>query len=373
MIVKAKWLLVWCVGMSLVGGCKKIAALRGAAVDRATAAAWRRRRAPERRRPPRSRATASSPPSSRTTSSASIARAATSFVRVVDYYERVNEKTGPTGKESGIWIYELSSSPQCLTALDKGKKAEPVLADIDSMADAYRAEVRQADTPLEDGARLLRSRRLQRRQTEERERAHSLTLRAAFVDFQKVHDPFDAKVIALNDSINQRRLERLSKDPHAKLEYLIERGVADAKKLIHLAESKHQAARRTGLHRGSRQIRSLVQRVRYLCRSARRRGGQGHDAQPLQVDRARPAQVDQRARRRKRDNKDFTKESGTPQFIEGHLAQVFEKYNDFIDAVDSGPDLPRRGRSGRDSASPFPRQTRALGTGYCLGRRHRPS
>src|SRR4051794_9298868 len=140
MIVKAKWLLVWCVGMSLVGGCKKIAALRGAAVDRATAAASA------------AAAGTGAAGSPEIGSDGKLASKLANYIECFNrtssdvfrtrsnYYERVNEKTGPTGKESGIWINELSSSPQCLTALDKGKKAEPVLADIDSMADAYRAE-----------------------------------------------------------------------------------------------------------------------------------------------------------------------------------------------------------------------------------------
>jgi hypothetical protein len=61
-------------------------------------------------------------------------------------------------------------------------------------------------------------------------------LLAAYSKFGEASKGLEAKIVALNDELTIRRLERLAADQSAKLRYLSEKLMYDAKKLVNLSD-----------------------------------------------------------------------------------------------------------------------------------------
>jgi hypothetical protein len=135
----------------------------------------------------------------------------------------------------------------------------------------------------------------------------------------------------LNDGVQQRRLVRLQKDPKAQLEYRIAKSIDGAKKLVHFAEIDALAKLDANAYNAALAAYEATYNdmTSYL---------QEHKAEADKVTSlsfftnasSYYLKAAKELMRRKRDNKDFSKEFGSPENIDGHPAQVLAKYNDMI-------------------------------------------
>lgn len=254
------------------------------------------------------------------------------------YFEWVDEKKGVTGKEHNVYgVYDVQPE-YCEQGLDKANTAKPSLPDVESAAASYRSAI-DALVPLVRAANKYYDQKDYEDDHFAKGKEMHGPLVAAFAKFDEADKALSAKVTALNDALGARRLAALAKDPARKLQYLVEQSVADAKKLLPVAkvekldqldESKLAAAL-TAFETSETNLESFVQK-----------NGQEAD-KVMSLSSAISAEQDllkasKALLRRKRDKKDFNKEffaGQNPELVEGHPAQVVDKYNDFIDRVNS--------------------------------------
>jgi hypothetical protein len=247
------------------------------------------------------------------------------------YLRDVDAEKGPTGKETGIYVQELNSDA-CLKRIDDAKAKPPSLPDVEALAADYKTALTELDK-LTKTAHAYYDQKDYKDDKFAKGMALHKPLMAAFAAFEKADKPFEDKVTALNDGINQRRLARLANDPARRLEYDIAKSVDDAKGLVHFAEvdslEKVDAA---GLNTAlAKYEKSYDELTAYA---------DGHAAETDKVtmfSSFRSASADylksaKELMRRKRDNKGFKGEVLPPELIDGHMAQVLSKYNDMINA-----------------------------------------
>jgi HSP90 family molecular chaperone len=156
----------------------------------------------------------------------------------------------------------------------------------------------------------------------------------AFAKFEQVNKGFEDRVTAMNDEVMARQLTRLEKDASRRLQFLSQRGLNEAKaviKLVDIGELKEldQQKYDVALQTFDRTLTELEQYA---------------DSHKPEVDKVMMFSSYQSSRknflkaakdllRRKRDNKDFNKEffsNSNPSMVDGHPAQVIEKYNSMI-------------------------------------------
>jgi len=255
-----------------------------------------------------------------------------SVYRMKDGYLRdVDATKGPTGKERSIYVQALTPEA-CLKRIDEAKAKKPAMADLETAAQKY-------ETTLGALAKLSKTAHdyYDQKNFKDDKFAQGMALHrplmSALDDFEKADKAFEDMVTTLNDGLQQRRLARLKDDPKAQLEYQIAKSVDEAKKLVHFAEidslAKLDAA---GFQTALTQYEQTYQAMDGYI-----------DAHPAEAEKVlmlsifRSASSDylkaaKELMRRKRDNKDFSKEFGSPEHIEGHPAQVLSKYNDLLNS-----------------------------------------
>jgi hypothetical protein len=149
--------------------------------------------------------------------------------------------------------------------------------------------------------------------------------------FEKVDKVFEEKVTTLNDGLQARRLARLKDDPKAQLEYQIARSVDDAKRLVHFAEIESLAKLDAGAYQKA--LTEYEQTYQAMDTYIEGHQAEADKVTMLSIFRSSSSDYLKAAKelmRRKRDNKDFEKESGSPEHIDGHPAQVLAKYNELV-------------------------------------------
>lgn len=245
------------------------------------------------------------------------------------YLRDIDEVKGPTGKERHVYVSTLSPEA-CLKRIDDAKAKAPSMPELETAAAAYQ----QTLGALDKVAKTLHD-YYDHGDFKDDKFAKGMAMHKPLVDamnaFEKADKVFEDKVTTLNDGIQQRRLVRLKNDPKAQVEYQIALSVDDAKKLVHFAEietlAKLDAPAYTAAVAAYEQ--SYTTMNAYL------------DGHPAEADKVQSLSFFRNASsaylkaakelmRRKRDNKDFTKESGSPEHIDGHPAQVLAKYNELI-------------------------------------------
>jgi hypothetical protein len=139
-------------------------------------------------------------------------------------------------------------------------------------------------------------------------------------------------VTQLNEQVAQRRLGRLEKDPKVRLEYLVARSVDDAKKVVDLADITSLAALDgTAYGAAVTEYERSVQALDTYTSAHKEEANKVSRLNSFQNDSASYLKAAKELMRRKRDDKDFAKERGTPEHMDGHPAQVVKEFNDLIE------------------------------------------
>jgi hypothetical protein len=258
--------------------------------------------------------------------------------RVVDSRNRYlswvkDEKVGPTGKERNIYgLYDINADG-CFPNLDRAKTMSPALPEVESAAAEYRKALEELD-PLVKQANKYYDQDDYKDDKMAKGKALHPQLMNGFAKFEQVSKGFEDRVTALNDTVMARQLTRLEKDPARRLQYLSQRGLNEAKatiKLIDIAQLKEldQQKYDVALQTYDRTLTELEQYAEKNKAEADKvmRFSSYLSSCKTFLKAAKDLM------RRKRDNKDFNKEffsSSSPQMVDGHPAQVIEKYNRMI-------------------------------------------
>jgi hypothetical protein len=258
--------------------------------------------------------------------------------RVVDSRNRYlswikDENVGPTGKERNIYGLYTINADSCFQALDRAQPMPPALPEVESAAAEYKRALQELDPIVKDANKYYEQQDYKDDKLAKGKALHPQLL-GAFAKFEQVNRGFAERVTTLNDSVNARQLKRLEKDPARKLQYLSQRSLNEAKALISLTDvaelkeldqQKYDVALQT-------YDKTLTELEQYA---------ETHKAEADRVmmfssyissckDFLKSAKE---LLRRKRDNKDFNKEffsKSSPQLVDGHPAQVVDKYNRMI-------------------------------------------
>lgn len=251
-----------------------------------------------------------------------------------NYLRQVDPDKGPTPKLSSVYVSDITTE-YCVKALDKVQPLKPDLPEIQTAAKDYKAAL-EGLAPL---AKTLHQ-YYDRKDFKDDKFAKGQELHpkfmAAFASFEKANKALDEKVTSLNEQVGQRHLARLKERADRKLEYLIEKSVDDAKKLVKLVdvETLEQLdATKYGAALDAYQA-SYTEFDTYAT------GHKEEADKVLTLSMFKSAAEDylkagKELLRRKRDNKDFTKESGSPEHIEGHPAKVVNEFNQLVDRSNS--------------------------------------
>lgn len=320
-----------CLGGSLLGGCKAVEQLKkvGEAAQQATSAAAE-----------------AAGPSAEEEKDAEMGeklghyieclnRVSRDAFRTKNHYLRdVDKDKGPTGKESSIYVSELNIQ-YCTDALDKAKAAKPPLPEIEAAAVDYRTSI-EALAPLLKQAHDY----YDRKDFKDDKFAKGIELHpklmAAFAAFEKANKPFDDKVTALNEQIGQRQLARLKERPDRKLQYLIEKSVDDAKKIVKFTDIDNIDQLDAAAYNAALEAyqKSFTEFDTYAAQNK----AEADKVMMLSMFKSAGEDYLKTAKdlmRRKRDNKDFAKESGHPEHMDGHPAHLIKDFNDVIDRSNS--------------------------------------
>ncbi|HEV8548906.1 MAG TPA: DUF3829 domain-containing protein [Polyangiaceae bacterium] len=253
-----------------------------------------------------------------------------SVYRMKDLYLRdVDEAKGPTGKENHIYVLTLSPEA-CIKRIDESKKKAPALSDLDAAATEYGSSLSALDkivNPLHDY--------YDHGDFKDDKFAKGKAMHKPLVDalnaFEKADKAFESKVSTLNDGVQQRRLARLKSDPKAQLQYQVALSMDGAKKLVKLAEVG--ALDKLDANGYNTALANYEQTYNNMNSYIDGHAAEADKVMMLSSFKSASSYYLKAAKelmRRKRDNKDFAKESGSPENIDGHPAQVLAKYNDLI-------------------------------------------
>jgi hypothetical protein len=257
--------------------------------------------------------------------------------RVVDsrnrYLSWVNEKSGPTGKERHVYgLYDINAD-SCYQALDRAKTMQPALPEVDAAAAEYRRVLDELVPIVKQANKYYDQDDYKDDKMAKGKQLHGQLL-SAFSKFEQVSKGFEERVTTLNDGVSLRQLARLEKDPSRRLQYLSERSLQEAKQLLRLADVGE-------LKELDQQKYDVALQTYDKTLSELEQYADSHKAEADKVTMFSSYLSDCKAflksakdlLRRKRDNKDFNKEffsDSSPQMVDGHPAQVIEKYNRMI-------------------------------------------
>jgi hypothetical protein len=243
-------------------------------------------------------------------------------------------KNGVTGKERLVYgLYQLSDPKPCFKSIADAKLKSPALPEIEQAAARYEAAFSALNAQVQKAYPYYDQNDYKDDAFANAKALHGPLLQA-FDDFEQAHGALDKLIEALNDEVGARELTRVSKDPARQLEYRGRKLVAEAKKIVHASHvNTLQELDGTAYTLKIESLSAAISELEtYLAAHAEEADrAQGEDrvlahAKDLQ-------KAAKELARRKRENKDFNKEfmsRNAPQMVEGHPAQVIEKFNNFI-------------------------------------------
>lgn len=258
--------------------------------------------------------------------------------RVIDSRNRylswiVDEKVGPTGKERNIYgLYDINAST-CLPHLDRAKTMQPSLPEVESAAAEYRKALDALDPLVKQAEKYYDQKDYKDDKMAKGKQLH-FELMNAFAKFEQVNKGFEDRVTTLNDAVNTRQFARLEKDPSRRFQYLSQKSLNEAKALIKLTDIAE--LKELDLQKYDVALQTFDKSLTELEQYAEAHKAETSKAMMFSSYQRSAKDFLKSAKeliRRKRDNKDFNKEffsKSSPSMVDGHPAQVIEKYNRMI-------------------------------------------
>ncbi len=254
------------------------------------------------------------------------------------YLSWCDEKSGPTGKERHVYgLHKLHSTERCKQGIDKAAGLKPSLPEIEKVAAAYKAAVVKLEPIAQKAYDYYHQKNYKDDKMAQGKQMHP-ELMAAFTAFEKADKDMRAKVAKVKDELQERQLASLEKQEGKKLRWHHVSVMIEAKKLIRLGEVDDVPD--LDLPAFSTQLTRYEKALGALDVYAK-----GHKAETDKVllfssfvDAGKEfLSASKEMMRRKRDNKKWTQSErmrlrSNAKWVDGHPAQVMDKYNSFIDA-----------------------------------------
>lgn len=240
-------------------------------------------------------------------------------------------ETGPSGKEHHAnGPQEIHQADRCYEELKEAKAKAPALPEIEAAGAAYQSALEKL-TPVIKTANDYYSQKDYKDDKFKKGKEIHPKLMGAFDDFKKAHETFEKKVVTLNEEVGQRQLAKMAKDPLRTLEHKTRIVVNASKPLIKHAEI--QTLEELKAAEFDAKIEAFSKAVDELEAYVAKNKDQTDKVSGYSsfVGRAKELLVSvKELSRRKRDNKDFNKEPGSPEHTNGHPAEVIRTYNELI-------------------------------------------
>jgi len=254
------------------------------------------------------------------------------------YVSLVDEKTGPTGKERYVGGVSSIDSDQCIKSLDKAQTMPPSLPEVQAAAAAYKAALLELVPIATTAEKYYKQNDYKDDKMAKGKQMHA-PLMAAFGKFETADKEFDGLVTRMNEDLSGRQLQRLAKDPKNRLQYLAKLAMARSKELVRMVDvgalkdldaAKYQAALE-GVEKANTELETYATSNKAEVDNVSLFSSYISDQEEF-------IKAGKELMRRKRDNKDFNKESASessPESVDGHPAQVIDKYNHMINSSNS--------------------------------------
>lgn len=252
------------------------------------------------------------------------------------YASWVDEKTGPTGKERNVYgLYQVTGVELCEKEITAGNAAKPELPELHAEAAAYQTAVAELATHINEAYRYYDQGDYKDDKWAKAKELHGL-LTAGFEKFKAANEAFERRIRQLNDEVALRQLAELEKDPNARLEALTRRSMHEAKGLLDFIEIENIGELDAEAY-GSKltALTTAVDTLRTYTETNKDDAARARGLDALLVKLQTYVTAAKELQRRKRDNKDFAKEkpvAGQFNRVDGHPAQIIEKYNDVVGA-----------------------------------------
>ena len=243
-----------------------------------------------------------------------------------------DEKVGPTGKERIVYApQEIFQADGCIKDLDQAKTKQPPLADIEAAAAAYKTALENVKAEVKAAHGYYSQQDYKDDKFAKAKEMHP-KLMASYDAFKAANEPFETKVVALNEEVGKRQLEKISKDPDRALEFRQRTVVNAAKVLVKSAEVKTLAELDAATYDAN--LEAYSKTVSELDDYATKNAAEASKVtlfSSFVSDSKDLLKAAKELSRRKRDNKDFAKERAMfAHTVEGHPAQVIDKFNELV-------------------------------------------
>jgi len=248
------------------------------------------------------------------------------------YFRNVDKDKGPSGKETSVYLPALTYTPErCSKGLEDAKAAKPALPDVEAAAVEYKKAL-DALTPLVKTMHDYYDRKDFKDDNFAKGKTQHAALVSAFDAFEKANKPLDEKVTVLNEQVGQRQLERLKGRPERRMQYLIEKAVDDAKRVVKLVDIDTIAELDATAYNAAFDAyeKSFTEMDTYATTNK----AEADKVMMFSIYKSSSERFLKSAKelmRRKRDNQDFTKFHGSAEHVEGHPAKLVKDFNEVID------------------------------------------
>lgn len=247
-----------------------------------------------------------------------------------DYFSFADEKKGPSLKGKPSVNLYISADGACLDGLAKVKPLPPPLPAIEAAVTTYEQSIREIVPLIKQVNEYYKQGNYKDDKFAKGKAMHG-PLVAAFAKFTAANKDLDDKVTKVNGEVLERRLAALQKDPTQVLHYLVARSEKEAKALVGVAVVDDLKA--LDLERLTASLgvyEKTVGQIDAYTSAHKDEVDKVNGFSNFETQTKSFLKSVKELMRRKRDGKDFNKESGNPVSIDGHPAQVLDQFNQLI-------------------------------------------
>jgi hypothetical protein len=262
--------------------------------------------------------------------------------RVLDskrrYLSWADEARGPTGKEKNIYGLYTTDADTCTRSVEAARGMSPAASELESAGEHYLQALQEIVPLLKKADTYYDQEDYKDDGMAEGKKMHQPLL-AAFSKFEQANKVLGEKIGSLNDELTSRRLERLAGDESARLRYLAEKVMFDAKKLVKeasVSKLKELDTESYGavLANYNSSVGALDEYSTAHPQEISKVSGYVFLFSALQDFQKSAKEL----LRRKKENRDFNTEffsASSPELVKGHPAEVVKNYNDLVSRSNS--------------------------------------
>lgn len=247
---------------------------------------------------------------------------------------------GPTGKEPIVYgLYKLHDARSCRTGIETAAAMAPALPALEQAGADWLQAFLDADAVVAEANNYYELQNYQDDRMQGGKALHPRLL-AAYAGFERADDALRAVVEETQEGISLRRLERLAQSPATRVEFLAERLLMEAKRVLRSAAGLGRkefnqapfAAAVAALEVAWRELDEHRKAHPDDRRDVIRSSSFANAGFEL-LKSAKAAERRARNGFRMDESETMLAENGAAQLVDGHPVQLLEKYNGFIDVA----------------------------------------